>query len=298
MNGVDAPTYTYGPIYALPYWDTIGPFILDAVQDAAASTNREPRTLYPATVAFVLWCWQTRGTPLERPRIFRRHTVEEFIHRGMDDYLRGSRATHRSTLYAMVGALNPAENTSNRRPIPRSESTRPYTTEDIAALSSWAASQGTVQRRRDATVLLALGLGAGLATRELLGVRTSDITTHPAEVTVMVWERRPRTVPLDPQWQSPLIDALLQLEPDNWVFRPGRQGIHAGQITDFLQRARTDLDVRPSRMRATWLHNRVEAGTPPFELLRISGLRNLAALDKVAAFTPTTGHILGKRNPQ
>jgi hypothetical protein len=88
----DGP-YDYRPINALPYWDVIGTFITDAVTETATASGRPERSLYPAAVAFVLWCWQSRGTPLERHRIFRRATVEEFIHLAMTRFTNGSRAT-------------------------------------------------------------------------------------------------------------------------------------------------------------------------------------------------------------
>jgi integrase len=280
----------YRPINALPYWNVIGAFITDAVADAASATGRPARSLYPAVVPFVLWCWQTRGTPLERHRIFRRATVEEFIHLGMRSYVRGSKATHRSTLTLVVGALNPADAAHGRRPIPRSTPTKPYTEQEIAALHSWASAQGTPRRRRDAIALLALGLGAGLATRELLGVRVSDVDSRGDHIHVIVWESRPRVVPLLPAWERPVRQILNELDQNDWIFRPGRMGVNTGQITDFLLRARTDLDVRPTRMRTTWLLKHLASGTAPQELLQISGLKNLAALDKIRPITPRTGH--------
>jgi integrase len=279
----DGP-YDYRPINALPYWDVIGTFITDAVTETATASGRPERSLYPAAVAFVLWCWQSRGTPLERHRIFRRATVEEFIHLAMTRFTNGSRATHRATLWLMVETLNPAEMTRSHRPIPRSAPTKPYSPQEVAALHSWATAQGTERRRQDAIALLTLGLGAGLATREILGVRVADL-----DFQVIVWEGRPRLVPLLPGWQRPLRRTLAQLEPNDWLFRPGRASATSGQITDFLLRARTELDVRPSRMRTTWLLEHLTAGTPPQELLRISGLKNLAALDKIAVFTAKTG---------
>jgi integrase len=286
-------TVDYRPINALPYWDTIGTFIIDAVADAASVSACPVRSLYPAVVPFVMWCWQSRGTPLERRRIFRRATVEEFIHLGMSTYARGSRATHRSTLTLVVDALNPTDAVRDRRPIPRSEPTKPYTQQEVAALHSWATSQGTARRRQDAIALLALGLGAGLATREILGVRVSDIDTHNEHLSVIVWESRPRVVPLLPGWERPVRRILGDLNPQDWIFRPGRRGVNPGQITDFLLRARTELDVRPSRMRTTWLLEHLTSGTPPHELLEISGLKNLAALDKVINFAPNMRHTTG-----
>ena len=289
MTDVREPAHDYRPINALPYWDTIGAFVNDAVADTAAHSGRDMTSLYPAASAFVLWCWQSRGTPLERPRIFRLATVDEFIHLGMTRYARGSRATHRSTLSLMVEALNPAEIVHTRRAIPRSDPTKPYTPSEIAALYSWAIAQGSRRRQSDAIVLLALGLGAGLATRELLGVLVSDLDVRDDQIQVIVWEGRPRVVPLLPAWQRPLRRLQDNLHTTGWLLRPGRTGVNPGQITDFLQRARTELDVRPSRMRTTWLLEHLLSDTPTHELLRISGLQNLAALDKVATFAPRTG---------
>jgi integrase len=229
---------------------------------------------------------------LEVPRIFRWQVLEEFIHRGMTGYLSGSRATHRSTLTLVVEVLNPADVRQHHRPIPRSKPTEPYTVAEVAALYSWATSQGTVRRRKDALAILALGLGAGLATREILGVKAGDIESSANRLLVMVWEGRPRVVPILDAWQPMMRRVLNDADPESWLFRPGRATATSGQITDFLLRARTDLDVRPARMRTTWLLEHLAIGTAPKELLRISGLKNLAALDKITQFAPRMGDKL------
>jgi integrase len=281
--------YSYRPIYALPYWDIVGPFVVDAVTDTASESGRDERALYPAAVAFVLWCWQTRGTPLQRTRIFRQTTLDEFIHRGMVSYLNGSKATYRSALRLMIETLNPTDTTRSARALHRSAPTQPYTSREVAALHSWAAAQGTQRRKGDAITLLALGLGAGLATRELLGIRVRDLIGTADTIHVVVRQGRTRVVPLSEPWARPLRRILPDLSMSDWIFRPGRQSAADGQITDFLLRSRTELDVRPSRMRATWLLEHLTGGTPPEELLRISGLKNYAALDKIRLFTPTPG---------
>lgn len=147
--------------------------------------------------------------------------------------------------------------------------------------------QGRAARRRDALVLLALGLGAGLATRELLAVRSTDFDWRDEVLHVTVWDSRSRLVPVLPHWTAPLLDVLNENEPDRWAFRPGRQGVRAAQVTDFLHRGQqTALDVRPARMRTTWLLAHLRAGTAPRDLLRIAGLENLAALDRITQFLP------------
>lgn len=273
------------PSKATAYWDTVEPLVTFVVTRTTQVSARQPRALYPVATAFVLWAWQTKGLELAAGRVFRRSVVEEFVHRGMPQHTRGSRATYRSLLLAMVDAVTPP--TDRSFPIPRSDPTPPYTPREIAELRSWAAAQGSESRRKDAWVLLALGLGAGLATRELLSVRAEDITVTDEEALVLVWTGRPRVVPVLPLWRTPIRDAMRTSSAEQWLFRPGRLGVRSAQVTDFLHRGHTtELDVRPARMRTTWMLTHLHEGTPPRDLLRIAGLEHLAALDRVARFLP------------
>ncbi len=124
-------------------------------------------------------------------------------------------------------------------------------------------------------------------TRELLAVRSTDLDWRDEILHVFVWDTRRRLVPVLPQWTAPLVELTIDDDRDRWSFRPGRQGIRSAQVTDFLHRGhQTDLDVRPARMRTTWLLTHLASGTPPRELLRIAGLENLAALDRIVRFLP------------
>ena len=281
----------YTPILALPYWPIIGGFVEAAVRDSASVSERDERDLFAAATPMVLWCWKARGTPLERPRIFRHSMIEQFIHLGMPGARPGSQSTLRSALWRMAEALNPADAHGAHRPIPRSAPTPPYTASEVAALHSWAKTQGTARRRIDALALVTLGLGAGLATRELLEVRTGDIgiQTNPGGLdaaSIVVWRDRPRVVPVQPDWIRTLQLVLASRSGDVFVFCPGRENVTDGQVTNFLARSRTTLDVRPARMRTTWLVHHLTAGLPAEQLLRISGLQNYAALDKLVPFLP------------
>lgn len=171
----------------------------------------------------------------------------------------------------------------------------PYSQGEVAVLASWSQAQGTRRRRLDATALLAMGLGAGLATREILAVRNRDVEVWPQNLYVNVTGARERIVPVRPQWHRLLTRVLEDADPVALIFRPGRKGASEGQVTDFLLRSRASLDVRPIRMRTTWLLEHLAIGTPPSELLQISGLRTLAALDKIAVFTPITGDTRSSR---
>ena len=292
MTGSEHNRPAYLPILALPYWAILGPFIEQAVEDSVIAGARNRRDLFAAATPFVLWAWQARGMPLVRSRVFRHSLVEQFIHLGMPGAAQGSRATLRSTLWRMTEVLNPASIHGDRRPIPRSTPTAAYSEAAIAELYSWANTQNTPARSRNALALLCLGFGAGLATRELLDVRATDISTDdhglhgPGSAAVVVWRDRPRVVPFRQEWIDTLRTVLCDSPDDGWLFRPGRTGTSPGQVTDFLTRSRTHLDVRPTRMRTTWLIQHLAERMPAAELLQISGLKNYAALDKLVPFLP------------
>lgn len=280
-----ADPVAYRSTRAAEYWGVVEQVVTAAVERTARVTGRPARALFPIAAAFAVWAWQTKGVELTMHRVFRKHLVEEFAHRGMSGHTRGTRATYRSALNLMVAAITPA--TEATYPIARSDPTPPYSAAEINSLLSWANAQTSPSRRIDARVLLALGFGAGLATRELLAVRVEDVFITTELVQVMVWNERPRLVPVLSEWETPLRAAGHDRPQHALLFRPGRTTIRAAQVTDFLHRGhRTTLDVRPSRMRTTWMLAHLRAGTSPGDLLRIAGLENLAALDRIARFLP------------
>lgn len=282
----------YLPIAALPYWEHLGPFVHEVVDRCLTETSRDSQSLYAALTPFVLWCWQTCGYELTIPTVFRAATVERFIHLRTTSYTRGSRATLRSTLLRALEVLAPAEANKARHAIPRSIPNAPYTAREVAALHSWANRQRTDHRRLDALALVGLGFGAGLATRELLRVGGADCATGSAGLVVTVEGGRAREVPVAAEWQATLRE-VIDARPEHSLFRPDRASAAEGQVTDFILRSRTPLDVRPARMRTTWLQHHLINATDPVTLRRISGLKTLASLDKIAHYAPSTGAISG-----
>ncbi|MGG7308806.1 hypothetical protein ACQXVK_16630 [Curtobacterium sp. AB451] len=93
---------------------------------------------------------------------------------------------------------------------------------------------------------------------------------------------------MDDHWQAVLRRALDEHDPDDWAFRPGRHSASSGQVADFVRRTATDLDIRPARMRSTWLCQRLEQDIAVDALLAQSGLQTYAALDRYRSFLPVS----------
>jgi hypothetical protein len=288
-NRPSAAPESYLPIMALPYWDELGPFINRTVSTIAES-GRDLPGLYSAITPFVLWCWQSRGIDLRDDRIFRRTLADQFIHLATPTLSPASKATHRGALWRAIEILNPHDASVSGLTLPRSAPTIPYNDSEIAELRSWAAGQATLIRRQDAGKLLALGLGAGLATREIIEVTVADVSARPEGMFVSVWASRPRTVPVLPEWTSYLQSSADLPRGQAWVFASGRGAASSDQVSEFLSRARSGLDIRAVRMRATWLRRHLADGMSPIELMQISGIQTLGALQNSLNFAPRTGH--------
>ncbi|MCS6583341.1 hypothetical protein [Curtobacterium citreum] len=278
-----SPT-TYRPLLALPWWDKIGPFLTALVDDVSADLGVDPRTLYPFVTPFVLWCWQTKGLELDRQKMFRQSCIESFAINGMPSLSRGTKNTIRGKLLRVSEVVVTELSTTPLHGIGRSTPTPPYDARQRAELYSWSRTRGTATARRDADVLLALGFGAGLPTRELLEVRRRDVADDGSVLRVR--DARRRAVPVHEDWQSVLQRALHELGSDDWAFRPGRDTASSGQVADFVRRTATDLDIRPARMRSTWLCRRLAENVPVDSLLLESGLQTYASLDRYRLFLP------------
>jgi|GEM_PF-1076685 hypothetical protein len=281
---------SYVPVHALPYWDHLGPFVREVVEACENDVERTPEALYAAVTPLAMWAWQVRGDALTIERVFRSRTVDEFVQRGMREYLPSSRTTIRSTLRRVLEHLAPHEAAGTGRKISRSAPTPPYSEGELGRMYAWAIGQSTPHRRLDALALLSLGCGAGLSTQELLAVTTADILDVRGQLAVQVGGVRAREVPLLPEWQRSLA-RVTATRFEGFIFRPLREASSAGQVTDFVLRARTTLDIRPARMRTTFLVRHLALGTHPTRLMRISGLSTLASLDRLRGFAPTSGLI-------
>jgi integrase len=275
----------YRPTIPAEYWQQIGPFVARAVTDSAGATSYSDRELFAATTPFVLWAWQTAGLPLKREQIFRISVVDRFASVEADSYATAaSRNTIRSRLLRMAEVLHPEQTERPLRALGASDPTRPYSTEEVIALRSWARSQRTEQRRRDAEALLALGLGAGLSGREILNVRVADIRRVSGGVDVGVGGERPRRVPVLREWERALLDRADADDTKAWAFRAGHTTENPNLITDFVSRSRGRIQLQARRMRTTWIVHHLNAGTPAVALIRAAGVNSLAALDRFLPF--------------
>ena len=273
--------YDYTPQMPTAQWETIGPYVREAVRRTAPATPYSEKQLYPAAARLVLYTWGTAGLPLEDdvvfdPGIINRYTQTEATHRS-----RAGVSTIRARLRRMSEALLGDDATGRFHALGKADASRPYSADEQASLLSWARSQRDPSRRSSAEALLALGLGAGLTGQEIIALRLESIYVDGVGVVVHVGGGEPRDVPLLRNWEEHLVGRLREAGRTGWAFRDGQRGGNANLITDFASRSpRPSVQLQARRMRATWLVEHLGRGTPLGALMLAAGLQSAEAFDR------------------
>lgn len=277
---------TYEPHLPSHDWETIRPFVLSVVEQVELHVPYSTAALLNAVAHHVDWCTNTAGVALRSGEIFRRDIIGAAIAM-MPTAQSSTRGRRRSILLRVGEALDVIPVAPPLPPLSAASPSAPYTANEVDEVFRWANLQNDSDQP-SALALVALGLGAGLPTRDLATVRARDVASDGH------WTRAAgRDVPVLDDWADELA-ALAHRASDKEVtlFRPGAAW-SKNVITVFVGRS-FGSGIRPStqRMRATWLVHHLSTGTPMQDLLAAAGLQSMDALVRYERFLPpaTTAH--------
>lgn len=279
-----------------PAWNRIADFTRTVAADTqTCHGNRfNTRDLMGALAHHIHWVTDAACLPLNRSVVFHRDVIEDYIAHGTPTLGPGSRATRRSFLLRAAEAVLPDDERVTRLyPHHKDAPARPYSEFEQRALRSWAVGQTTAQRRMVCHTILALGLGAGLGTADMMSLRVEQIDADDQGVVIHV--TRPgveRDVPVLAAWEQPLINVLAARGLDDWVIGARRAGVNKNWMTQFLSRALPErgVTVEIARLRNTWLVHHITAGTPLGPLAFAAGLETFRTIEKVLRYVPQPSH--------
>jgi hypothetical protein len=262
----------------LTRWLTVADFVRETIALSQPPSADECRRRMGIVARLAIWVHFEAGHPLDVHHVLHPDVIAEWFDQ-VTDYEPNVKAMERARVHRVANKVNPdfprpdAPNTPYRG---ASEPT-PYTDAELLLIKDWWHAQRTEQRRETVALLLALALGAGLNTFELVRVRAKDITVDDLGVLVTVHEPAPRQVPVLAAWEAPLRVYAAVADPDWYVFAPGRRVRNASTVTSFLAGCNSDSGLRPmiQRTRTTWIVNHVVAGVPIADIAYAAGLRTL-----------------------
>ncbi|MFT3860028.1 tyrosine-type recombinase/integrase [Micropruina sp.] len=267
----------------LYHWLKIREFVVKAVVDSKPHDGDEARRRLTLLAQLVDWVVYEAGFEMTRRTVFDLDIMSEFLDR-QTDWTPKVKKMFRGKLKTMGRALNsewpddlPEETsyTSAWHPTP-------YTDQEVRTIRNWAKGQRTALNRNKAQVFLALTLGAGLYTHEIVLLRVRDIQIDEEGVLLHVRGRSAREVPVLAEHEAILIELVQNVDPDDYAFAPGRTNRSSSVVQAFIQGTNRDEGIHPNprRLRATWLVRHLSNGVPVAALCRAAGLTNLRAYEK------------------
>ena len=254
-------------------WRRIEALVKDTVAQAAPASVYAAKSLMTVVTQLVIWV-DTLGLPLEPGVVFHPDTIDRFASEGCAHLASGTQHNYRTQLRA-VGSVVLGSEFFPPPPLPlkRAEPLAPYSFADIAALRSWGRGLPTERYRHNIAVILALGLGAGLHSQELLPLVGTDVTRDDTGTTVHVIGERAREVPVLSTWADQ-VAALATKAGQRPIFLPERTVITRRQVPNFI--ARCPKGEAPSlnaiRLRNTWIVGHLSAGTHLLALAQAAGV--------------------------
>lgn len=274
----------YTPDLPTEDWLRVRPVVVEIIREVADHLPYPLAAVTNAVAHHVDWCANVAGFPMAKESLFRRDVIAYAV-----DLMPTSSPSTRGRLRAILlrtgEQLGTMEALPPLTPLSASLPSAPYTPDEIEDLCGWAEFQSSAARQASARALIALGLGAGLPTRDLCSIRALDVGQGGEHV--HVGGRNPRTVPVSPTW-APALDHVAQHASDSsaTLFRPGTRW-HPNIVTVFVERS-SGLSTRPTtqRMRVTWIVGQLTRGTPMHLLLHAAGVKSMDALVRYEKFLP------------
>lgn len=262
-------------------WQTIAPFVREQVTSAADPnwTPDQTRNALRIVTRFVDYASIT-GRPLTVESVFIDSLVTAFVHHELD-YTTHVKGSARATLRAVAKAVNPDfDGPRNTPEYGTDKKLAPYTPQDVAALRQWAAGETTQERRDQAELLLAFGLGAGLRACEVATLTDQDVEVDEHGVVLHPSGYRgasKRFVPVETEWSEAIMRAVRSAKTSgSWLFRPRRTSATTGVISLFTKRSAHPANaVDLGRARTTWVVKQVAKGVPESAVCEAAGLADL-----------------------
>lgn len=203
--------------------------------------------------------------------------IEAWVSSGLTDLRSDTKATYRSLIRSIAAHANPNRDAPpiiNR--IPHRTAKAPYTSWEVTRLE--ALGRGVARERQRGQILtcIALGLGAGIDSAELVRLNLSAIKDHGTDgIEITITGSANREVWMLPQYWELLRDGLTLLPTRGPLFTPA-QLKHNGTVGRLYetvkQIGRHPVSIEQGRMRNTWLCVLMNMPIPLNDLMTAAGL--------------------------
>lgn len=254
----------------------VAPFVRSTVTAAYghAFSVRATQQALSAMAGFADWLVHTGAGDLDASSL-RADLIDAYTAFRMHE-VRGAVAERERKLLRTLGGI---PNTVEKRDVSTSaDSTAPYTHDEQGSIRRWAQAQPLPHRQPLALAVTALGLGCGLTLSEMTQVRTDDVHLLPDGLAGVRIGKR--VVPALASWAEELEQVANAGKAGSYLVRPNASARTFRGLHSALDRFDPPAPST-QRMRATWLHAHVEAGTRVDVLIAAAGLKSSDMLRRI-----------------
>ena len=254
-------------------WALVGPFVREQML-LLPRVGRHRAERMRAMLLSRLAAWSVaHGTALDAEALFAPDNVERHITALGDEY--GSPGDVRSTFRTIGRVLAPtvcppkAPARKNRSLAP------PYTPGEMCLLRLSLGMQHTAFRTRAAETLMSLGHGAGLNGKWNIHVGPEHVTVERAAVLVRVGDPAARVVAVTQEWEDTVVRLAEQARRRGWPLLVGKRRGDPNRSSTLASEVlvpRGAPKVNTSRLRTTWMVERLNAGVDVRVLLGAAGI--------------------------
>jgi hypothetical protein len=268
-------------------WAEVGPSARAWVSLVPVEVTSQAVGLLKPLSQYLAWRHAGAMNAADPATVFRVDDIEQFIQNGCQHLTVRTRATYRSALLRVgehVAGWQVVRPTQGL-PIGAADPQAPYSPGELAAVLGAVSGRRTGFQRHNGLVIVALGRGAGLTAGDITALVGTDIEErHDGTVIVHVAGPNRRQVPVLASWATQ-VAGLGVMTGHHPMFRSDRTEIKRNDIARFCDRLvwRDAPRLNVSRLRATWIVEHLEAGTPLHLLAAAAGVR-AASLARYAAY--------------
>lgn len=249
----------------------------DFVRDVMRRSHVRGKATFPQLLSelslYVDWAVR-RGYSLTLEEILRHDRIDEWIDTAHENCTDSTRSNRRSRLRNLATHVAPGSHAPRRPPaIGRPVVQPPYTLAEIAAIVRLVHNQPSKIKRRQLTVMVATGLGAGASASDLKALRGQDVWCDETGVWWMELTSPTRKVPVRSDYAQMLGEATSGMPADELFIgtNPERKAavswvIEGAAITG------DHPDLNQARLRSTWLMNLMSQPVPLSVILQVAGL--------------------------
>lgn len=280
---VIAALENYAPKGSRRAWREIEAFVQDAAVLTAGLTSYPLQRLAVVAGPFVLWCTNEHGLALASDVIFSARVIDAYcVQLPATD---GTKGTYRSLLMAISRVVAPAAHPTAMTPTQRRTIQPPYTALEMGRFRSWAKGQHTPLNREKATTLLTLAAGAGMSSNEIRLAVKEDVVSDELGVIIHVRGANARAVPMLREWERRVVRIAGSRITGAFLWGTGQRtsATDKNMLGHFAATCTGEAPSHP-RLRTTWITTQLSNGTPPKELYRAGGFKQLTNLHQYLEF--------------